>query len=271
MPASATFCLASLNTWKNEGRFPDRLAPLGQHLRAWNLDLLLLQECFARLDRDPATDTAARLQAATALPHLALAPARLARRLSPEPGPPDSTSGLAILSRHPVLDQTVLPLPGRPEGGERIALLVRLATPAGPVLAANLHLSHLRNAHAERRAQLETVLAHPWWRQPAALRLLGGDFNAPLSHESLDPLRAASAHFVAHDLLAALGPSRRSLLRVPPERGTFCVDHLFALVAPGEPAPQATDADLRRGDGDSSPDHLLSDHAAAFITLHLSP
>ena len=52
------------------------------------------------------------------------------------------------------------------------------------------HLAHLRGDEARRREQLEAVLAAGGWRTPAALRVLGGDFNAPIESAELAWLSA---------------------------------------------------------------------------------
>ncbi|MGQ0530619.1 MAG: endonuclease/exonuclease/phosphatase family protein, partial [Panacagrimonas sp.] len=165
--------LASWNTWKNDGDYRTRLAQMGAVLRALSADAVLLQECFRA---EPDADTCAYLAAATGLTPI-YAPARRKRRRF-ENSERDSESGLAVLTRWPLLDHDVIPLPSSDIGGERIALLVRVQTARGPLRLACVHLSHVRAEATLRRAQLEHVMA----RLADTARanetvLIGGDFN----------------------------------------------------------------------------------------------
>lgn len=161
--------ILSLNTWKNDGDYARRLDLMSARLRACAPDVVLLQEAF-RLP-DNSAHTAARLAHDL---DLACTYARARVKLRSWQGAEVlSESGHAILVRGTVLATERLVLPTSDAGGERIALLARLDVDGRSVLAGCLHLSHLRGDHDGRRAQLETILAHPWWREPAHLRLLG--------------------------------------------------------------------------------------------------
>jgi endonuclease/exonuclease/phosphatase family metal-dependent hydrolase len=115
-------------------------------------DILLLQECFAAPQLG--YDTTAALAGATGF-HSASWPGRRKVRLC-EGAEAVSTSGLAVLSRHPIRRWRIVPLPSDPRDGERAALFAEIDHPAGTILVVSLHLTHLRDAQALRRQQFES-------------------------------------------------------------------------------------------------------------------
>ena len=224
---------ATINTWKNEGDYEARLGALAIGLEELRPDVLLLQEVFRALDGT--ADTGRALAGELGL-ELAYAPARRKlRRWHGQDVP--SESGLAVLVRGDIdaLDRVALPSDER--GGERIALFVRATSATGAtMMVCCTHLSHLRGDSARRREQLDAVLAHEWWRQPARMRILGGDFNATVDspelswlamHQELrltDVFPADAARRVTHPMPARIGRAAR------------CIDFLFTVTPRGEPA-----------------------------------
>lgn len=89
-----------------------------------------------------------------------------------------TTSGLAVLSRQPVLEQRVLVLPEDPRDGERVAQCVRLPGANGDWWLANLHLTHLGDRADLRRQQLDAVLEMMGGVAPEQTLVLCGDLNA---------------------------------------------------------------------------------------------
>lgn len=166
--------LVSLNTWKAEGDYPRRIDAMAAGLSALSPDVIALQEDLRTADG--LTHTALAMARALGL-QLSWVPARsklrkvgLRRTLT--------TSGLAVLSRQPVLEQRLLALPEDPRDGERVAQCVRLAGPAGDWWLANLHLTHLGDRADLRRQQLEAVLKMMDETAAAQTVVLCGDFNA---------------------------------------------------------------------------------------------
>lgn len=166
--------LVSLNTWKAEGDYPRRIDAMVAGLSALSPDVVALQE---------------DLRTADGLTHTALALARaLGMRLSWVPARSKlrkvglrrtfTTSGLAVLSRQPVLEQRVLALPEDPRDGERVAQCVRLPGANGDWWLVNLHLTHLGDRADLRRQQLDAVLAMMDGVAPEQTIVLCGDFNA---------------------------------------------------------------------------------------------
>ncbi len=147
---------------------------MAEEIRRLAPDILLLQECFAA--RELGHDTTAALSSATGF-HSAHCPGRRKVRLC-EGAEAVSTSGLSVLSRHPIQRWRTVPLPSDPRDGERAALFVEIDHPACPILAVSLHLTHLRDAQTLRRRQFETIMAELAGVSPAILVIVGGDFNA---------------------------------------------------------------------------------------------
>ncbi len=255
MPRPDRLRIATLNTWKNEGEHSARLAAMVAGLRVLAPDVLLLQEVFRAADG--AADTGRDLAAALGLA-LAYAPARAKPRLW-HGAPVPSESGLAILVRGEVVSARTLSLPSSPRGGERVALLARLRVDGVDLLAASLHLSHLRDDDAGRREQLRALVSDPFWREPAALRLLGGDCNAPWTTTVFAGLRATL--FPLHPAPESAPPTHP----VPPrEKPGRAIDCLFSLGAPVPPAAHGLALHVAGPDG-----VWPSDHAAVWADLDL--
>lgn len=230
--------IVTLNTWKGEGDYPARLEAMGTGLAQLAPDVVALQECL----QAPAAglDTAAALAARLGFHQARLPMRRKVRRVGEEQL--DCWSGLALLSRWPVLEQADLTLPSVAGDGERRALLARLECPDGPITAACLHLSWPPGAGGTRRKQLEAVLAAPLWNAPARLRLLAGDFNAAPDSTELRTLASGVRGWRARSCWE--GPDRppaatfdpANPLTAPLDRPAT-LDHIFALFRPEAAAP----------------------------------
>ena len=256
----------TLNTWKNEGNYESRLAVLARELGALRPDFLLLQECFrASGPRGAQADTAQRLASALGA-HLAYAPARRKPRAW-SGSLVESESGLAILSPLAPSRTTALALPSSNAGGERIALLADYDLGGHRIILANLHLSHVPDEHAVRRAQLDTVLASDWWETPADLKCIGGDFNAV---ESSIVFRAAPAksRLRLQSVFTGRGPCPVTHpMPATPGRPGRCIDFLFLLLEDGVPPPRVRSCGrvLDQARGRVWP----SDHAAVMADLSI--
>ena len=232
-------------------------------LRELAPDVLLLQEAF-RTD-DGAVDTATTLARELGL-HAATAPARAKPRLW-RGAPTASTSGLAILARWPLTQIETIGLPSDAAGGERIALLAGIDTPLGNVLAATIHLSHLRADHAMRARQLSTLLNSPRWKQPAVARFFGGDINATADAPEMAGL-AGHAELAIADTAVLAGvhvlPATHPLPPRPGREGRR-IDFIFSVAPRAEHAALWTRAavELAAPVGGVWP----SDHAAVIADV----
>lgn len=175
--------LVSLNTWKAEGDYPRRVQAMGQGLAALSADVIALQEDLRTTDG--LTHTALALARALGM-QLSWVPARPKRRSVGLRHTP-TTSGLAVLSRLPVLEQRVLALPEDGRDGERVAQGVRLAALHGGGWLVNLHLTHLADRADLRRRQFQDALGWAAALAPGEPVLVCGDFNAPAAAFSAEP------------------------------------------------------------------------------------
>jgi endonuclease/exonuclease/phosphatase family metal-dependent hydrolase len=254
--------VVTLNTWKGDGAYQARLRLMATEVRRLDADILLLQECFAA----PALgyDTAAALADATGF-HAARWDGRRKPRLC-EGAEAMSTSGLAVLSRYPILKAWAVELPSDPRDGDRAALFAEIDHPAGNVLAVSLHLTHLQNAQALRRRQFETVVTELAGMKPATLALIGGDFNAaPDAAEISDALAPNGSRLVDCRHLAGLPPAATC--------GAACIDHILLLVSPEMEELQVADVSTVFDRPDPETGLLASDHfgVKASIVLRATP
>ncbi len=176
--------IVTLNTWKCDGDYRERLKTMVEVLHRLLPDVVMLQEVFA--SEVARTDTAAYL--ARALDMVATAaPARRKPRWF-EGRVVDSTSGLALLTRQPPREHHVMQLPSDERDGERVAQLARLSHRGQGFWLANLHLTHLADASLLRTRQLQAALSS-WQTHASSYPLvLGGDFNAEPGTDEFEAL-----------------------------------------------------------------------------------
>jgi endonuclease/exonuclease/phosphatase family metal-dependent hydrolase len=171
--------LVSLNFWGTEAPLDRRLALAERQLRALAPDVIGMQE-VRPLDGRSGRSTADELAAALGLtvvyePALRWADDQL------RPGMAGGEEGLAILSRYPVLERRVLPLPEARPSEARILLSARLDTEAGPIWVHTTHLHYRLDDGVAREAQvtaLDAAIRACGRGNDDAPQLLCGDFNA---------------------------------------------------------------------------------------------
>ena len=253
MPADP-FTVCTLNTWKCDGRYRDRLGLMAAEARRLVPDVLLLQEAFAA----PALglDTAAHL-ARTLGCGFAGAPAR-AKSRDFEGTPVDSISGLAVLSRGAVRSSRAVPLQADARDGERISQVVELTLDGARLLVVNMHLVYLPDRDDLRREQIEATLAAlpPLDRYDAAI--LAGDFNCPPDSVPIRWLLTESGHRVT-DACAAAGAdfiTREANARRPAQR----IDRIFLVETGAAPAVRVSKVERVFETRDPALGILPSDH-----------
>ena len=166
-------------------------------------------------------------------------------------------SGLAILSRSPIVWSERLVLPSDPRDGERIAQFAEIDVERTRVHLINLHLSHLEFADNLRRQQLDTILERLNGTKTEEHIVLGGDFNAKAGDAVFEAFSART------DFVTRRAPSDGEI--------GLGVDHLFTMHRAGA-APlliSSARAELARPDKDGV---VASDHAAvrAWISFETS-
>lgn len=253
--------IVTLNTWKCDGRYAQRLPLISEGLRALRPDIVLLQEAFATLDGR--LDTAAGLAGSLGLQHEFL-PARRKWR-SVDGVSCDSLSGLAVLAPGFRNRADWLRLPEDPRDGERWALSVRCQTRCGELRVVNTHLTHLHDAEALRLHQLRRIVqlaATNGGRGPA---ILGGDLNTGPNGPALAWLESQTvcpAVSAWRDAGAGGCPGTLNLGDT-----STCIDHLYRLGVGPDSARWRAVATAMTAASDS--DVLASDHAAVIGWLEL--
>jgi endonuclease/exonuclease/phosphatase family metal-dependent hydrolase len=186
-----TWRVATLNIWNRQGPWPQRLPLIRDGLRALDADVIGLQEVLAF----PGMPSQADEIAAGTGWHVHYAPAwNIGGGL---------TYGNAILSKYPLLDCQVLPLPSPAGLDTRCVAFARVDLPHGPMPVFVTHLTfqhHLGHARCEQvRALVDHVKTLAAVDGPPPVLL--GDFNAdPDSDEmrflrGLTPLGGTSVYF----------------------------------------------------------------------------
>ena len=174
------------NVWWRFGDWRARREALLQVLAEHRPDVVGLQEVWSTEDENLADWLAERL-GMEAVWSPSPAPERWQRRLAAggrDESTPHGTIGFgnAVLSRHPVLEQQVLDLPGGGHEDEgRTALRVLLDTPGRPLPFTTTHLNSSPAESAVRVRQVRELVpfvAGPRRRRDCYPPVLTGDFNA---------------------------------------------------------------------------------------------
>lgn len=257
------FSLLTINTWKGDGNYRQRLALLRTQLAELQPDVIAGQEVF----RAESADTGRELADALGM-HYAYAPARPKPRLF-EGKLTDSESGLGILSRFPILETSTLPLPAHPDDTDRLAQFAWLRVNGRPVLIVNTHLTHLRGQSELRQRQLDTLLSHPALTNPAGCVFLGGDFNADAHSPEIQFLLTHPTISVrnAYQLGNGTQPGYTMPDRSGNRRGR-CIDFIFSLTADNSLQPIITEARVVLDSPDASGNYP-SDHCGVLIRAEL--
>jgi endonuclease/exonuclease/phosphatase family metal-dependent hydrolase len=264
--------VVTINTAKGDGEYAQRLRVLADQLGELRPDVVAVQESFVACDGSVAT--APRLAAVLGL-HVSYATARRKPR-SVDGRMIASESGLALLTRAPLREHSAVALPWDPTDGERVAQFGILAHPAGSVLLINVHLTHLRDGSTLRRAQLGSVLRHPWLGRPAIARLLCGDFNATLGSPELDAFASGRLGWDVRDTYTAgggrepratVGPTTSLREMTAPPR---CIDYIFSLAHDPAAQPGFSGSAIVLDTPDPETGVCPSDHSGVMTTLVVS-
>ncbi|MFN3495272.1 MAG: endonuclease/exonuclease/phosphatase family protein, partial [Hydrogenophaga sp.] len=261
-----SFSLVTLNTWKNEGAYRQRLRRTADEINTLKPDAVALQETFCAPEAD--ADTAQWLAMHCGL-HVTQAQVRPKPRLFEGRNVP-STSGMALLCRQPWLSSQALPLPSNAADGGRLAQIVSL--PCGPhtVRLANLHLSHLPGAEgaALRARQLQTVLQRLQALGPASATLLCGDFNGALG--SADMASFMGEPWRLLDTFALAGHAREATFFDGQGNGQV-LDHVLLAPVLSTAMVEVTSAQtVLRCDQPDADGVTASDHSGLWVRLELS-
>ena len=159
MTRPRTLSVITLNTWKCDGRYRDRLRLMAAEAKRLSPDILLLQEAFSApaTATTPSADTAAHL-AETLSCALAIEPARDKIREF-EGATVQSRSGLAILSRGEIRSSRAVTLPVPEKDDDRISQIAEIDIDGVRLLVVNTHLTHVRDQDSLRQQEIAATLA----------------------------------------------------------------------------------------------------------------
>ena len=182
--------VVTINFWGIEAPLDRRLDLAERQLRALAPDAIGMQE-VRPLDGKQGRTTADHLGERLGM-HVAHAVSLRWAKDQLRPGMDEGQEGLAILSRHPILEQRALPLPEARPTEARILLSARLDTPAGPIWFHTTHLHYRLDDGVAREHQVDAIDAaiRALGREPTdAPQILCGDFNATPDSDEMRFLR----------------------------------------------------------------------------------
>jgi endonuclease/exonuclease/phosphatase family metal-dependent hydrolase len=165
--------------WPFRRNLPHRLEAFARLVEAENADVVLLQEVIRTPDFSADEWLADRLGMAYAY-----------SRVNGDQGAIGFEEGLAIFSRHPILNPETKHLGFKSGVTRRLALSSEVRSHLGNLLAISVHLGFLKNRN---RSQLSDLSA--WVRNITEGRtaLIGGDFNA---HETSKQINQAQRSWI---------------------------------------------------------------------------
>lgn len=190
MPADCVR-LVTLNLWGNQPPLRGRLALAAKQLRALAPDVVGLQEVRPENGRDGAT-TAEYLAGELG--------AGFVYETSLEwqdddffAGHPGGQEGLALISRHPIVEHRVKRLPVARRTEKRILLSALIEAPGGRVWCHTTHLHYRLDDGLAREQQVvavdQAIKAIADESPSGRVQLLCGDFNATPEHDEIRYLR----------------------------------------------------------------------------------
>jgi endonuclease/exonuclease/phosphatase family metal-dependent hydrolase len=184
---TATLRAVTLNFWGTQPPLDERLELAVLQLGALDADVIGMQE-VRPLDGHGSRTTADHIADALGCNRVY----EVALRWDDDaffPGYPGGEEGLAILSRHPIAEHRVTPLPDARPTEARILLSAALETPAGVVWLHTTHLHYRLDDGLARERQVVAIDDVLRSIETDAPQLLCGDFNATPEHDEIRFLR----------------------------------------------------------------------------------
>ena len=170
---SKAISFVTLNTWKGDGAYIDRIKLIREQAAHLKADIMLLQEVF---EAESCGYNTAKYLAENLGMAFAAQPARRKVRRVGNAGIITS-SGLAVLTRGKIISNDLLTLDSDPIDGERISQFVEIKLKNIHILVVNTHLTHLENRDQLRIEQLTQTLNCLGNTEKYDLIVLGGDLN----------------------------------------------------------------------------------------------
>ena len=178
----------TINTWKCDGDYDQRLLLLRDQIAATGADIIFIQEAFRTPDLSYCT---LRYLAQSLRYYYSFVPARRKKRKINNVVR-DSFSGLGMLSRFPFHNSENIVLPSTLRDGGRSAQLEIVHAYGKKILLANIHLSFLRERDNLKVQQLERILNKLVEVEGVDLYCIGGDFNSVPNSKTIEYLKSYS-------------------------------------------------------------------------------
>jgi endonuclease/exonuclease/phosphatase family metal-dependent hydrolase len=214
MADQAVLRVLTINTAKGDPPYPERIQEMARQVVSLAPDVVICQEVLSTPGGE--FDTASVLNAGLGF-DCATAPARF--KIRPVCGQRvRCSSGLAVLSRFPILSHDILVLESDPADGERLAQVALVQVGGIRVSIANVHLTHLQGRGDLREHQLRQVERSLTAKGPA---VVAGDFNARIEATELQSTVLAGGYT---DAFVAGGGDRRATTLA---RYDARIDHIF--------------------------------------------
>jgi endonuclease/exonuclease/phosphatase family metal-dependent hydrolase len=259
--------IVTINTGKCDGSYRRRVEWLALELERLDPDIVVCQEAFR--SESGALDTVEVISRRLGL-SVAWSPARFKKRVC-EDQALLGWSGMAVLSRAPILDCETVVLPTDERDGERVAQICAIPWEDRDIVVVNLHLTHLRDADGLRRTQLQTLLGHRSFDRPDVVRLICGDFNSPLEGDLIQELLlpAYEGPSIADTYALGNGNGRRATLPPRPESGEPrpCIDFILSVAADARLHPLFASSAVVLDRPEPETGILPSDHYGVATTL----
>lgn len=177
--------IITINTWKCDGDYFNRLLVLVKNIEKTKPHILLLQEAFQSSDNicDTTRYIAERLHY-----YNTSSQSRLKKRLLNKENI-DSFSNVSIITKYPILNRHIISLPSNYEDCGREAIAVEIVVNKKRILIINVHLSHLNNGDDLRMQQLHHILDQSFLNSSFDAIFMGGDFNFAINKEHFAELQ----------------------------------------------------------------------------------
>jgi endonuclease/exonuclease/phosphatase family metal-dependent hydrolase len=257
--------VVSLNTGRNEHDFFGRVDAIAQGLEALNADIVFLQEVL--VVPEEGIDTSRELSRRLSMHHVHQPQRFKPRALYGRSAP--STSGLSVLTRHPVRSIKAIRLPSVPEDGERLSQVVELESDVGPLLLVNVHLSFMTGDDAERLRleQMRLTIDEAEAEGPARTAIIGGDFNTAPGDMAFDWMSENGRFDFGPGPLTALPPTYLGGLVTTSRALAQAIDHIAVYHPDGAPVLKVSRRFLALTEPNLKTGIMASDHAAVVADL----
>jgi endonuclease/exonuclease/phosphatase family metal-dependent hydrolase len=179
----------TLNIWHREAPWERRREIIRQGIAELAPDLIGLQEVLEMNVGGTRTSQAQELLEGSAYKHVFGCAQEMV---------PGLEFGNALLSRHPIVESEVIPLPGAESGETRCLLYAKVATPFGDVPVFVTHLNWKLHHGAVRIQQLRHIVAAIAQRAPVGKTfppIFMGDLNAEPDSDEVRWLRGLATLF----------------------------------------------------------------------------